>query len=94
MEQESQTMEVTWGVAVKIWWWIMWHSLVSALAGGFILGFILGIIGAVIGMNSATIQLPATLLGGIFGVTVNIFFTKKVIGKKFKDFSLVLLKTE
>ena len=94
MEQSNQTIEATWGIAAKIWWWIIWRSLLSALVGGFILGLIIGIIGTMIGLNNAAIQLPAMLLGGVFGVLVNIFFTKKIIGKKFKGFSLVLLKTE
>lgn len=94
MEQTSQTIEVTWGIALKIWWWIIWRSLLSSVVGGFIIGIIIGIIGVIIGMDSATIQLPAMLLGAAFGVTVNVFFTKKIIGKKFKNFTLVLLKTE
>jgi pheromone shutdown protein TraB len=94
MEQTNQTIEATWGIATKIWWWIIWRSVLSAMGGGFVLGFIIGIIDEMAGLDSATIQLPAMLFGGIFGAIVNIFFTKKIIGKKFKDYSLVLLKTE
>lgn len=94
MEQTNQTMEATWGIALKIWWWITWRSLLVGFIGGFVIGFIVGFILGLAGINSATIQIIAGLLGGIFGVGVTVFFFKKVIGKKFKNFTLVLLKTE
>jgi len=92
MELTNQGVELTWGIAIRIWWWITWRALLSAIFGGLILGFIIGIIGAVIGIDGAKIQLFAMLLGGVFGIAVKIFFIKKIIGKKFKDFSLVLTK--
>jgi len=94
MEQSNQTTEATWSIALKIWWWIMWRSFLSALAGGFIIGFIVGFVLAIAGIDSATIQIISALLGGIMGIIINVFFTKKIIGKKFKDFTLVLVKTE
>ena len=94
MEQTDQTQYVkaTWGIALKIWWWIIWRSLLTAMAGGFIIGFVAGFVMAIAGINSDTIQTVAAVLGAIVGVVVNVFFIKKVIGKKFKDVTLVLLK--
>lgn len=96
MEQTNQTMEATWGIALKIWWWIMWRSLLAALIGGFVIGFITGIVLGLVGVDIANINIKiiSGLLGGIFGIGVNVFFFKKIIGKKFKNFTLVLLKTE
>lgn len=97
MEQTNQTMEATWGITLKIWWWITWRSILSAFAGGFVIGCIVGFILAIAGIDSATIQTVSALsalFGGILGIIINVFFTKKIIGKKFKDFTLVLLKTK
>ncbi len=94
MEQTNQTIEATWGIALKIWWWIIWRSLLVAIISGFVLGFIAGLILRLAGMNPALIQIIVLPLGIILGIGVNVFFFKKIIGKKFKDFTLVLLKTE
>ena len=98
MEQTNQAMEATWGIALKIWWWLIWRSLLTALVGGsiigFIIGFILGIISVITKINFIdTMRLPILAIGFIFGMIVNIFFIKRVIGKKFKNFSLMLIKT-
>jgi len=83
---ENQINQATWGIALKIWWWIMWRSLLC----GLILGILLGILQAVIELSF----LLFVLLSFVFGTAVNVFFTKKIIGKKFKEFSLVLIKSE
>lgn len=94
MEQTDQNIEPTWGMALKIWWWIGWRSLLTAILGAIILGFIVGIVLGLAGMNSAAIQIIGGLLGGVLGIGVNVYFTKKIIGKKFKNFSVVLLRDE
>ncbi|MCK4252367.1 hypothetical protein KAX97_13040 [candidate division WOR-3 bacterium] len=94
MEQLNQTIEATWGIAVKIWWWIAWRSFLVAMIGGFLLGFIIGVVLGIAGVDLVNIQIISGLLGGVFGFMVTVFFFKKIIGKKFKNFTIVLLKTE
>jgi ABC-type uncharacterized transport system permease subunit len=90
MEQTNQTIKATWGVALKISWWIWWRSFLSLFVFGFILGLFLGIAR----IDKDTIEIISTIFGGIMGFVISIFFIKKIIGKKFKDFSLVLVKTD
>lgn len=94
MEQVNQNIEVTWRIALKMWWWIIWRSLLVAIIGSIILGFFVGITLGLIGINSVTIQIIGGLLGGIFGIGVNVFFFKKIIGRKFENFTIVLVKND
>ena len=91
MEETNKTMAATWDIAIKIWWWIMWRSILAGVVGGAILGIVLGFIMTLAGINNDTALI---LFGGLLGTIINIFFTKRIIGKKFKNFSLVLIKTE
>lgn len=92
--QISQPLEPTWGIALKIWWWIMWRSFGLALLGGFLMGFIFGLSAALMRIDAATVQLLSMPIGGLVGIVVNVYFIKKVIGKKFRGFQLMLVKTE
>jgi hypothetical protein len=94
MAHKKQTVDVTWSIACKIWWWIFWRAFLSAVAGGFILGFILGLIGILVGLGGESIQLFAMFFGGVLGIILNIYFIKKVIGKEFNNSTLVLLNNE
>ena len=92
--QVSQALEPTWGIALKIWWWITWRSLLSSLVGGFLVGLVFGFFVALVKMDTATTQLFSMPIGGLVGITINVYFIKKVIGKKFRGFRLMLVKTE
>jgi flagellar biosynthesis protein FliQ len=95
MKQTSnKTVEATRGIVLRIWWWIAWRAFISAFAGGFIVGFIVGLTSGIMGIHSPTIQTIPTLIGGMIGIILNIFFTKEAIGRKFKDVNLVLIKTD
>jgi len=94
MEQTNQTMEVTWGIALQIWWWITWRFLLVSLVSDFVLGFTVGFILVLIGLDFFMIQMILFPFSIMLGIGINVFFFKKIIGKKFKDFTFVLLKTE
>jgi len=72
----------------------MWRATLSAVLGGLILGLIVGVVLGIVGADAAAIQMVAFFSGAILGICVNVFFFKKIIGNKFKDFTLVLVKTE
>ena len=93
MDQTSQTIEATWGIVLKLWWWVMWRSVLVGFVGGFIVGFVGGFILGFIGLDSDLARLIIGLLSFIFGFVIYLFFFRKIFGKKFKDFTVVLLKT-
>lgn len=93
MEQNNQSL-VSWNIAIKVWWWIAWRSILTSFVGGLIIGFVIGFVFSLVGINNTVSQNIATLLGSIFGITANIFFVKKVIGKKFKNFTLTLIENK
>lgn len=99
MEQVSQntnTTKATWGIALRVWWWVMWRSVLVGLVGGFIIGFIIGFVLGFIGVNtdSNLTQIISGLISFFFGFGVYLFFFKKIFGREFKGFTVVLLKTE
>lgn len=52
-------LEVTYSLAFKVWWAIMWRTLPLALLAGVALGFVFGIASAVTGL----MLLPMPSLG-------------------------------
>lgn len=98
MEQPNQiplqTVKATWGIAFKVWWWFTWRAVLVSFFSGFILGFVMGFIGALAGINSNEIVPVAAISGGALGIAINVFFIKKVLGKKFKSFKIVLLASD
>jgi len=96
MEQANQNQpnQASWGIAFRIWWWITWRALLAAIAGGFIAGFIIGLAAALTGLGADAATIISALAGFPIGIVLNVLFVRKIIGKKFKDFTLVLLKSE
>lgn len=45
-------------------------------------------------MNPITIRLISSILGFIFGIAVNIYYIKEIIGKRIKNFKLKLVNQE
>lgn len=92
MKSTEKISEATWGIALRMWWWYTWRSVLVALSGSFILGFMIGVIFSVIGINEQIISILAGSVGFIFGSFIGVLFFKHMLGKKFKGFTLVLLK--
>lgn len=83
-----QIVEVSWSMAAKVWWSIFWRSVLVAMAVGFAIGAVLGIIGGILNLGQAFLVL-SSLLSMIAGFAVAIWAVKKVLYKRFGDFSVV-----
>lgn len=72
----------------------MWRALLAVLIGSVVFGFFFGFSLRLAGVSEPVIEFLVEQSGMILGVSANIFFVKKVIGKRFKDVRLVLIKEE
>lgn len=106
MEQSDNSSQnkksgVTWAIAVKIWWWITWRTIVFSFLWGAFVGFVFGMIGIILAMFIhdqnviGSIKLLGIMLLAIPSpYIIQIYLFKKVLSNKFKDFSFLLVKPE
>jgi hypothetical protein len=84
----------TWRIALRVWWSITWRVLISmafgAAAGGFFIKF--GPKYFHLKQNAAILY--ASIAGGIYFVFITILFIKGILNKRFKGFSIVIIKTQ
>jgi len=86
-----ERVEVTWGTTLRVWWSYVWRTTVFSAILGFILGIIGGIVVSIMGKPEL-----AGKVGGILGylgsIPVSIWVLKKILDRKYKDFSVALVK--
>lgn len=85
-----EKLEVTWIRATKIWWSLVWRSIVFGSIAGFIAGFVVGSIADMMGNDSLS-SFYVQSAGMLIGVPVGILVVKIVLSKEFKDYRIVLL---
>lgn len=90
----GQTVEVTWGIALRIWAWLVLRIALAGIVGGLVIGFVIGLIGVMVGMNINALTILVYGISIPFGIFIFCFFFRKLVGHKFKDFTLVLVKPE
>ena len=94
MEQSNQKIEATWSIALKIFWSWLWPTVLLGIPVGIISGFICGFVFSIAGLDK-TLGLNITfLLNFILGFIISLFYLKKIICKKFNNFSLILINCE
>lgn len=86
-------IEVTWSMAFRVWWSFFWRAMLFSILGSFGIGFVLGIFGAVLGIKPVTGAL-SIILGMVFGFVVTFWAMKKVLYKRFSEFSVVCIANE
>lgn len=84
-------LEVTWSHAIAIWWSYLWRCFLGSVVLGAILGFTGGLIVSLAGRSDLGGPV-GTILGYIGSFPVSIYFLKKILNKKYKDFSIVLVQ--
>lgn len=85
-----EKIEVTWGATLRVWWSYVWRTMLFSGILGCILGFIGGFVVGAMGKP----ELGGTV-GGILGyigsIPVSIWVLKKILNKKYKEFSVALI---
>jgi len=85
--------DLTWSRVVRIWWLILWRTLV----GGFILGLLFNILAIIVGEVSSTsfsiVSVVGRIGGGILGVIWGIVALRMALRKEYRDFRIALVST-
>jgi len=83
----------TWGMALRVWWSITWRLLISSAFGAAAAGFFIKLGPQYFHMKQHAAVLIASAAGGIYFVFMTLLFIKGILNKRFKGFSIVILKT-
>jgi hypothetical protein len=83
--------EVTYSLALKFFWALMWRGFLAAFAVGFVAGFIIGVFNAFTG--SAISESASGVVGFVLGMAAYFFVVKHILDKGFKGYRVFLVKT-
>ena len=83
-------IEVTYSLAFKVWWAIMWRTLPLALLAGVALGFVFGIASAVTGLMLP--QYVHAMIGLCGGMAVCLWVLKRLMTNGFGKYRLAVLE--
>ncbi len=86
-----EKVEVTYGNTLRVWWSFMWR--VSLVSGSF--GLILGVVGTyIIGpfVEPETRPMIFPIISSLVYISVSIWAINEILSKKYKTFSVALIK--
>ena len=84
-----EEIEVTWWRAARIWWSWAWRALLWTIPTAVLLGFALAALGLSVEPFTPYIQTTGAGIGIFFGILA----MKKIMGKQFNGFRIVVVKT-
>jgi len=90
-----EKVEVTWGTTLKVWWSFFWRCTVLSLILAAILLFFGGFMPGFMGVKKELIEKLGGIALHIFiiaTILISIWAFKKILGKKYKEFSVALIK--
>jgi hypothetical protein len=94
-------LEITWARAVRVWWALMWRSLLAMPLGaavGCFVGAVMGFIGHLLGLPQQDvlffIRIVTAPLGLGLGSLVGLWATWTVLRKRYSEFRIALVPVE
>ena len=89
-----ERLEPTRALALKVWWAFIWRAVVGALAVGILAGMALGLVTSALGIRDVSaLQGLVSIIGMATGVGISAEVMYRVLKKKFKGFSIALIRT-
>jgi hypothetical protein len=88
-----EEIEVTWWCAAKIWWSWAWRALLWTIPAAILFGFAIGLILAALGLSIEPFNPYIQSTGAGIGIFFGILAMKKIMGKQFNGFRVVVIKT-
>ncbi len=85
--------EVTWGRALLVWFHLMWRILLYATLGGFVIGLVLTLLLPAYGVSTDTMKQINMILGGLWGLAVNIWVVKHILNLRTRGFRIALIES-
>jgi ABC-type uncharacterized transport system permease subunit len=88
---EVEFVEVTWLRAVKVWWSLLWRTVLFVFLASAVIGFILGMIMGLFKAEPQAIITTSIIIGYIVSILIGIAVTRIVLKKEYSDFKLALI---
>ena len=89
---EVEFVEVDWMRAVKVWWSLLWRSVLFSFLAGAAIGFIIGFFMGIFKAEQETVKTVSAIAGYIIAIPVGIAVVKHVLSKRYSDFKIALIK--
>jgi hypothetical protein len=83
----------TWGMAIRVWWAFTWRVIISLAFGAALAGFFIMFGPQYFHIKQSAAILYSSIAGGIYLTLITILFIKSILNKRFKGFSVVIIKT-
>lgn len=87
-----EEIDVTWWRAARIWWSWAWRALLWTIPTAVLLGFAIGFILAALGLSVEPFTPYIQTMGAGIGIFFGILSMKKIMGKQFNGFRIVVIK--
>ena len=92
---EIQT-NISWGLALQVWWHFAWRYVVFGLSGGMLLGILIGVLGGLAGMDIHAVTSLSIALGMFLVLFVQIWVVRRILTKtnRISKYRLVLVNDQ
>ena len=89
-----EVLEPTRALALRVWWAFIWRAVLGALAAGMLAGVVIGVVSMALKLEDpSALSGLVSLIGMAIGVGVSAEVMYRLLKKKFKGFSIALIRT-
>ena len=85
---------VIWLRAVKVWWSLLWRSVLFCFLASAFTGFFLGFFLGLVKVEPEKIKSVCIIAGYIVSIPIGVAVVKSVLTKHFSDFKIALIVKE
>ncbi len=86
----TQNTDITWGIAERVWWSLTCGTMMFFFQVVFVFSFILGVVMAMADIPREPYALAVQLAGASIGLIVNIWIIKRLLSKRYSNFSITV----
>ena len=88
--------DVSWGLALRVWWHFLWQYVVFGMLGGISLGMIIGFLGGLAGLEIHFVTSLSVFLGMFLILGIQIWVVRRILTKKNRiaKYRLVLIEDQ
>jgi len=91
---DSKFITPTFDHALVIWWALLWRPMLLALPIGVVIGFVVALVGAIADVPRSAIGYLTMLAGVVVNIPVGVYVVQLVLRKRFREFSIRLVKND
>jgi hypothetical protein len=84
----------TWGTAFIVWWAFIWRVVVALAIGGVVIYLAIRFIPRYFHVKKSPVMIIAYSAGAVYALLMTVLTIKNILNKRFKGFSVVLIKTQ